>query len=66
MSRMRFRNEIISGDGDFVSAIQKVQKLGKMVENAYLKISGSDYLRQVCNVSINFDGHVHDCLREKK
>lgn len=57
---------IVSGDGDFVPAIQRVQKLGKRVENAYLKISGSDYLKQVCSSSIRLDDYIHECLREVK
>jgi len=57
---------LVSGDGDFVPAIQKVQKLGKKVENAYLTISGSSYLKQVCNDSLMLDGHIHDCLRKQR
>ncbi len=57
---------ILSGDGDFVPAIRKVQKLGKKVENAYLKISGSYYLQQVCDRSIRLDDYIHECLRETK
>ena len=57
---------IVSGDGDFVPAIKRVQKLGKDVRNAYFSISRSDYLRKVCNSSIRMDDHITDCLRDKK
>lgn len=42
---------LISGDGDFVPVIQKVQKLGKIVENVNFPVSSSDHLRKVCNKS---------------
>ena len=57
---------VVSGDGDFVPAIQKVQKLGKKVENAFFNISRSSYLKQVCDKSIRLDDYMHDCLRNKK
>lgn len=56
---------IVSGDGDFVPAIKKCQKLGKKVENAYFKISRSDFLRKVCNFSIKLDDFIEECLRQK-
>lgn len=55
---------IVTGDGDFVPAIKKIQKLGKRVENAFFKISSSDYLKQVCNTSIELDNFLLGCLRE--
>jgi len=46
---------LVSGDGDFVPAIKKVQKLGKRVENAYFSISSSSFLKQTCNSSVLLD-----------
>lgn len=57
---------IVSGDGDFVPAVKKCQKLGKKVENAYFRISRSDFLKKVCNSSIKMDNFIEDCLREKE
>ncbi len=56
---------VVSGDGDFVPAIKRCQKLGKKVENAYFRISRSDFLRKVCDSSICLDDIVEDCFREK-
>ena len=55
---------LVSGDGDFVPAIMKVQKLGKRVENAYFLISRSDFLRKVCNSSFLLDDVIKDCIKE--
>lgn len=57
---------IVSGDGDFVPAVKKCQKLGKKVENAYFRISRSTFLKKVCNSSIKLDDFIEDCLREKE
>ncbi len=46
---------LVSGDGDFVPAIKRVQKLGKNVENAYFSISRSDFLKSVSNASLKLD-----------
>ena len=46
---------IISGDEDFVPAIQKAQKLGKKVVNAYFKSTSSNYLKHICDKSICID-----------
>lgn len=46
---------ILSGDEDFVPAIQKVQKLGKKVINAYFKSTSSNYLKHICDESIFMD-----------
>ena len=46
---------IVSGDEDFVPAIQKAQKLGKKIVAAYFWSSISSYLRQVCDDSICLD-----------
>ena len=57
---------LVSGDGDFVPAIKKLQKLGKKVENAYFSGSRSNFLRSVCNASILMDETVRKCLKEQK
>lgn len=57
---------LVSGDGDFVPVIKKVQKLGKKVENAYFSISRSGFLRNVCNNSIQMDEFVVKCALKKK
>ena len=46
---------IISGDEDFVPAIQKAQKLNKKVINAFFKSTSSNYLNNICNESICMD-----------
>lgn len=46
---------IISGDEDFVPAIQKAQKLGKRVINAYFKSTSSNYLKHICDESFCLD-----------
>ena len=56
---------LVSGDGDFVPCIKKVQKLGKRVENAYFRISSSSYLKSVCNSSVCLDDFLTDCLKDK-
>jgi len=40
---------LVSGDGDFVSAVEGVQELGKHVEHAYFKTGQSQNLRQACD-----------------
>jgi len=56
---------LVSGDGDFVPMIKKVQKLGKNIENAYFKVSRSNYLKKVCDSSICLDSFISECLKEK-
>jgi len=56
---------LVSGDGDFVPTIKRVQKLDKRVENAYFKISRSNYLKGVCNSSICLDEYIIECLKKK-
>lgn len=57
---------LVSGDGDFVPSIKRVQKLGKNVENVYFRISRSGYLKKVCNCSICIDNFVStECLKLK-
>jgi len=56
---------LVSGDGDFAPSIKRVQKLGKKVENAYFRISRSNFLKKVCNSSICLDEIIEDCLKGK-
>lgn len=46
---------IVSGDEDFVSPINRVQKLGKKIENAYFSSSSSYNLRKSCDYSIHLN-----------
>ncbi|MDI6721843.1 MAG: NYN domain-containing protein [Candidatus Aenigmarchaeota archaeon] len=55
---------LVSGDGDFVPAIKKIQKMGKKVENAYFSVSRSDFLRDVCNSSILLDEIVKNVMKK--
>ena len=55
---------LVSGDGDFVPVIKKVQKLGKKVENAYFSVSRSDFLRNVCNSSTLLDEVVKSIMKK--
>jgi len=57
---------LVSGDGDFVPAVKRIQKLGKRAENAYFLISKSDFLKKVCNSSLILDDIVEkECIKEK-
>ena len=56
---------LVSGDGDFVPTIKRVQKLGKRVDNAYFRISRSSYLKNVCDSSICLDDYIMECLKKK-
>jgi len=56
---------LVSGDGDFVPAIKKIQKLGKKVENIYFKISRSSFLKNVCDSSLCLDDFISDFLKGK-
>lgn len=51
---------IISGDEDFVPAIQKTQKLGKKVINAYFKYTSSNYLKHTCDESFCIDKIINE------
>jgi len=53
---------LVSGDGDFVPAIKRVQKIGKRVENAYFSVSFSNFLKKVSDSSIKLDGIVKDVI----
>jgi uncharacterized LabA/DUF88 family protein len=57
---------LVSGDSDFVPAIRKVQKLEKKVENHYFRISGSNFLKKVCDVSVCLDAIIPKCLKDKE
>ncbi len=56
---------IVSGDGDFVPAIQRVQKLKKKVENVYFSSSFSSFLKKVCNSSLCIDKIIQKYLIKK-
>lgn len=56
---------LVSGDGDFKPAIERVQKLGKKVENAYFSVSRSSLLKQICDKSIFLDDIIEKCLKSK-
>ena len=57
---------LVSGDGDFVPALKRIQKLGKRVENAYFSISRSDFLKKVCNSSLLLDDIIENECKKKK
>lgn len=57
---------LVSGDGDFVPAIKKAQKLGKKVENAYFSANRSNFLKSVCNDSVLLDEIIRKCMKEQK
>ena len=46
---------LVSGDGDFMPAVEAVQSFGKHVENAYFRTGHSWHLRQACDVSVLLD-----------
>lgn len=46
---------LVSGDGDFASAVQAVQDRGKHVENAISKSGQSRHLRQTCDTCLTLD-----------
>jgi len=57
---------LISGDGDFVSALEGVQNLGKHVENAYFNKGHSIYLRETCDRFISLTSNsIKKCLHTK-
>ena len=43
---------LVSGDGDFVPAVNSVKKRGKQVENVYFKNSSSRNLKELCDKSV--------------
>lgn len=46
---------LVSGDGDFVPAVEAVQEFGKRVENYYFRSGHSWHLRQTCDKSVLMD-----------
>lgn len=58
---------LISGDGDYAPVLDEIKKMGKKVENAFLKSSRSNALRSVCDVFIDLDKELlADCLRKNR
>jgi uncharacterized LabA/DUF88 family protein len=54
---------LVSGDGDFASAVNAVMDLGKHVENAQFRSGQSQHLRDVCDVGIQLDADfLKDCF----
>jgi len=51
---------LISGDGDFVPAVNIVQDKGKEVENIYFRNSLSWHLKQTCDKSIKLTKEILD------
>jgi len=51
---------LVSGDGDFIPAVNIVQEKGKLVENAYFKQSLSWHLKQKCDKSIKLTKEILD------
>lgn len=51
---------LVSGDGDFVPAVEVVQEKGKSVENAYFKASLSWHLKQECDKSFQLTKEILD------
>ncbi len=57
---------LVSGDGDFVPAIKRVQKLGKSVENAFFSVSRANVLKEVCNSSLFLDEIIDEkCIKKQ-
>ncbi|WP_293444758.1 NYN domain-containing protein [Persephonella sp.] len=50
---------LVSGDSDFVPVVEKIQELGKRVENASFKKTSSYELRRVCDEFILLDNIKH-------
>jgi len=58
---------LVSGDGDFIPAVNIVQEKGKSVENAYFKPSLSWHLKQECDKSIKLTKEILDsCFDQSK
>ncbi len=51
---------LVSGDGDFVPAVEVIQEKGKSVENDYFKPSLSWHLKQECDKSIQLTKEMPD------
>lgn len=53
---------LVSGDGDFATAVEAVKDLGKHVENAYFDTGRSQELQTVCDAFIRLDrAYMQDC-----
>lgn len=69
MLRLAYNNAydtavIVTGDGDFVSAIKGVKDMGKHVENANFKDGKGYHIRAVCDKFISLDrDFLKSCLR---
>jgi len=51
---------LVSGDGDFIRAVDVVQEKGKSVENAYFRSLLSWHLKQECDKSIKLTKEILD------
>ena len=51
---------LVSGDGEFIRAVEVVQEKGKSVENAYFKSLFSWHLKQECDKSIKLTKEILD------
>lgn len=56
---------LVSGDSDFVPLVNRVQKLGKRIENASFSKTRSSFLSKICNKSIILDEIIVDCLKKE-
>lgn len=57
---------LISGDGDYAPVLEEIKKMGKRVENAFLKRSRSAALISVCDVFLDLDEKLlRDCFVQK-
>lgn len=69
MLRLAYNNAydtaiIVTGDGDFVSAVKGVKDMGKHVENANFKEGKGYHLRTACDKFIPLDkDYLKPCLR---
>ncbi len=50
---------LVSGDSDFIPVVEKVQEIGKRVENASFKKTSSYELRKVCDEFVLLDNIKH-------
>jgi len=59
---------LVTGDGDFATAVEAVKDLGKHVENAYFQSGRSQELQRVCDRFIQLDAeYLRDCtLRSRQ
>jgi uncharacterized LabA/DUF88 family protein len=57
---------LISGDGDFVPAVESLKRRSKSVENVYFKLSSSRSLIEHCDKSIELTKEILDKFFEKE